>query len=239
MGVLRNAFNLISRILPAQFGLIAEYRIKKLFNRVKFIPYSKKWYENEYHFKVLHLDKVSYKTIMNYYERTGYKRRLFDVLESINLPSDTNYKWLEVGCHFGKTVFWSAEKYSNMTFYMFDFSEVAVKWIEKNNPIPNKTIVWQGDIQDISYNNNKFDDFFDIITCIDVTEHLPLHIYKRALKEIYRVLKPSGRLIIMQGTSTLPEHINIRPEKLYLSDILNSGFKLIRKLPHNHYLFTK
>lgn len=72
-----------------------------------------------------------------------------------------------------------------------------------------------------------------------MTEHLPFKIYKKAIKEMFRVLKPGGQLIIMQGVSNIPEHINIRPKNEYLNDYRKNGFKLIKKLPYRHYLLTK
>lgn len=38
--------------------------------------------------------------------------------------------------------------------------------------------------------------YFDLVTMLDVMEHLPKNIETRCLKEIHRVLKPKGRLII-------------------------------------------
>lgn len=203
----------------------------------KLIKYSKKWYEKDYHIKKLELDKVSYDRLMSYWEKAGYKKRLFNVLDKIKLQKNPN--WLEVACHHGKTAFWSAERYPDAFFYMFDFSKPAIEWIIKNNPIPQRSEVWVGDITNISYKGKTFTDFFDIITCIDVTEHLPHKIYKIGIKEIYRVLKPRGILIIMQGNSILPEHINVMTEKQYLTDFLKRGFKFVKYLPNRHYYLTK
>jgi len=101
---------------------------------------------------------------------------------------------------------------------MFDFSKTAIDWIKKNNPIKNHTVLGVGDIQKISYEGNDFNNFFDVITCIDVTEHLPSKIYKKGIRELFRVLKPSGILIVMQGNSNNIEHINVRTEKQYILD---------------------
>ncbi|GAH73088.1 unnamed protein product [marine sediment metagenome] len=203
------------------------------------IIYSQKWYDEEYNEKIYNADKLDYQKLMKFLENSGYKKRLYDVLDKVNIKP--NSKWLEVACHHGKTVFWTAERYPNLNinFFMFDFSTTSIEWIKRNNPIPEKTVVWRGDIQEIAIKGNLFEDFFDIITCIDVTEHLPVKIYKKGIKEMYRVLKPGGQLIIMQGISDIIEHINIRPEKEYVNDFKIAGFKLIKNLPYRHSLLTK
>lgn len=42
--------------------------------------------------------------------------------------------------------------------------------------------------------NTSFSETFDAITCISVLEHIPNH--NRALKSMYKLLKPGGRLIL-------------------------------------------
>ncbi len=235
----------LNNIIETKISKIIPEIIKEKLNLIYFklrsyltgINYSKEWYETEYHLNIYQLDKRSYDEIMSIWEKKGYKNRLYEVLNYIKVPQ--NAKWLEVACHHGKTAFWCAERYKDITFYMFDFSSTAIEWIKNNNPISDRTILWAGDIQNIAFKDNNFDDFFDVITCIDVTEHLPSKIYKNGIKEMYRVLKPNGILIVVQGNSNIPEHINIRTEKQYILNFLKKGFKLVKKLPNRHYYLTK
>ena len=64
------------------------------------------------------------------------------------------------------------------------------------------------------------DNFFDIVVCAWVLEHLPDP--KKAFKEIYRVLKPGGRVIFITPNS------------------LNYNVWIIRLIPENlHEFFTR
>lgn len=64
-------------------------------------------------------------------------------------------------------------------------------------------------LEDLPYAN----DSFDIITCSEVVEHLEN--YRRVLREIYRVLKPGGLVIV-----TTPNVLNMRSRLRYFG----SGF---------------
>lgn len=121
--------------IPKSTYKIFNFFVSYLLGKKNKISYSRKWYEEEYHIKIYHLDKLNYESLMKIWEKKGYKKRLYDVLDKINIFS--NAKWLEVACHHGKTVFWSAEKFSdfNITFFTFDFSNKSIEWIKKYNPI--------------------------------------------------------------------------------------------------------
>ncbi len=167
-------------------------------------------------------------------ENAGYKKRLYQEIDHIHIPKNIELRWLEPAYNKGKTVHWSSERYPLAKFYMFDFNFKSVNWILNNNPL-----IWQCDIQNIHYRNNNFDNFFDIITCIDVTEHLPKKVYLNCIKGLYRVLKPEGYLIVSQGMAPIPSHINIRPEKILVLEFLTGGLSLVKRLPYRHYFFKK
>ena len=74
-------------------------KIKEYLNRIylKFRPlfsgfnYTKEWYENDYNFNIYQLDKYSYDEIMKIWEEKGAKRRLFDVLDRVQIPPKANW----------------------------------------------------------------------------------------------------------------------------------------------------
>lgn len=204
-----------------------------ILNRIK---YSRKFYEEDYHAQEYDLQNQSLETVMERFEGVG--DRLFKTLEQIeDLPAPET--WLEVGCQFGKSAFWLAKRFPTTTFYMFDFAQAAIDFINKYNPIPEQTMVWRGDATDICYEGNRFDNFFDFISILDFTEHLPKPVYKGTIQEAFRVLKPSGYLLLKQGNTIRPEHINIRWEWQLIRDFEKAGFKLERRLPYRHYLMSK
>ena len=175
------------------------------------VNYSRKFYEEDYHTKEYALQEQNLESLMKRFTDTGHKAKLLEALEQIkDLP--TPKTWLEVGCQFGKSTFWIAEQYPPTVFYMFDFAQTAIDFVNKHNPIPERTVVWKGDASNIRYKANTFDNFFDIVSILDFTEHLPREIYHKTIAEAFRVLKPSGFLLLKQGNTIRPEHINIRWE---------------------------
>lgn len=205
----------------------------------KEIDYSKEFYDEVYHKDKLGLDRNSFEQIMAKWEREGFKVELYAVFDQIEISENRELKWLEVACMHGRTAWWLGEKYNNVFFYMFDFSKTAIEWIKKHNPIPERTLVWEGDIVNIQYNNQYFNAFFDFITCLDVTEHLPEDVYKEGIREMYRVLRSGGFLILKQGISVQPEHINVLTEERLVADFEKVGFVYKKSLPRRYHLFTK
>ncbi len=236
--------NRIGNLLPGWFTrpfvkyiMPAIRPIERFFYRG--INYSKDFYENEYHSDIFKLEERSYDEIINEWEKEGFKRELVDMLNDFSKSIAANGNWLEVGCMHGRTVWWLYELYPDMKYYMFDFSERAIEWINKNNPIPDGTIVWEGDICDITHKDESFNNYFDYITCIDVTEHLPTDVHRQGIREMFRVLKPGGFLFLRQGISVFPEHINVLSESQLVSDFEEAGFVLSEELPNRYHVFTK
>lgn len=202
------------------------------------IEYSKEFYETEYHSGTYRLQERSYQEVMAEWEAMGWKKMLFEVFDRIESPLAPR-TWLEPACHHGKTVFWLAERFPETRFFMFDFSQTAIEFCTKYNPIPERSVIWQGDLTRIEHNGMTFDDYFDMATLLDVTEHLPADIYRKTIQEVFRVLKPGAHLLLKQGHEILPEHINILPERVLVRDFENAGFHLIERLPERHYLMRK
>ena len=98
---------------------------------------------------------------------------------------------------YGKTAFWMAERYPQFGVWTFDFSERFVEHCRVHNPIGDRLHIWQGDCTRICDGKERFDSFFDFGTCIDVTEHLPADVYRGLLRELARVIKPGGHLLLI------------------------------------------
>ena len=202
------------------------------------ITYSQEFYEQDYHCGIYHLPNRNLADLMTEWEDMGWKEMLFRVMDSIHSPF-TPTTLLEVACHHGKTAFWLAERFPRTRFYMFDFSSTAVEFCRRHNPIPERSEIWLGDVTDIRNGENRFDGFFDAATLLDVTEHLPQNLYRAAIREIYRVLRPGGYLLLKQGHEILPEHINILSERQLVQDFCDHGFQVAQTLPDRHYLMRK
>lgn len=109
------------------------------------------------------------------------KRRLVSFFIKQNITNKNN-KILDVGCGTGKNI----EEFSKFgTCWGIDYSTEAIAFCKKRG-IKNAVL---GSIQKIPFPAKSF----DFITALDVLEHVD---DSKALKEIYRVLKPKGILIV-------------------------------------------
>ena len=91
---------------------------------------------------------------------------------------------LDVGCGPGFFLAY-AEKYYDA--HGIDISEYAVREAKQRTRTAKLSV---GDATNLHYEN----DYFDIVTCFDLLEHLPNS--ELALQEFYKVLKKEGILII-------------------------------------------
>jgi ubiquinone/menaquinone biosynthesis C-methylase UbiE len=122
------------------------------------------------------------------------------VKENIIEPDINGKKILEIGC--GRGGFSNyLQKYNNAPkeIVACDYSASALKIAEKKHGSASGLITWQReDIMALSFDNNSFDT---IISC-ETIEHVPNP--KSAIMELYRVLKPGGRLLL-----TCPNYFNV------------------------------
>lgn len=113
-------------------------------------------------------------------------------LEHIAIEED--FDILDVGCGGGKTVYRLSKSAPKGTVRGIDYSELAVKKSEKFNKKAIKSgrvqIDW-GSVSQMPYEDN----FFDLVTAVETYYFWPDKI--NDLKEIYRVLKPKGRLLLV------------------------------------------
>lgn len=113
-----------------------------------------------------------------------------------------NGKLLDVGCGVGYFLI-RAEKYYET--YGIDISHFAISYAKRNL---NKSILKLGSATNIPFS----DEIFDIVTCFDVLEHIRNP--REVLREIYRVLKPSGVLIV-RVPNTESVGLNLKKDDWY------------------------
>ncbi|MGL1937306.1 MAG: methyltransferase domain-containing protein [Fibrobacterales bacterium] len=108
----------------------------------------------------------------------------------------TEGKLLELGCCFAETLSYYKKVFTG-DFYGIDYSKEIVEK-RKNDFVEIKQCDLSSDI--MPYNDNQF----DVVMCGEVIEHI--FDTEHMLKEIHRVLKPHGRLII--STPNLSSFLN-------------------------------
>jgi len=202
--------------------------------------YGRTWYDSGYHVKLGEISDGK-AARLEYWEAEGYRTRLMKVCDELDrhVAFSTPTRYLEVACMYGKTAFWMAERYPQFGVWTFDFSERFVEHCRVHNPIGDRLHIWQGDCTRICDGKERFDSFFDFGTCIDVTEHLPADAYRGLLRELARVIKPGGHLLLMQGNTVQVEHIHILSEEELVADVEQAGLRWVATLPERHHLFER
>ena len=143
--------------------------------------------------------------------------------KKINLPPGS--KVLDVGCGEGRHIFGILNEFEDVYCYGLDQDipslDKCKEGLEFFKELDlNSTVFQQGSIYQLPFKEN----FFDLIICSEVLEHLDD--YHAAIDEIYRVLKPGGKFL-----SSVPSYW---PEKICWS--LSSGYQ---NMPGGHVRIFK
>lgn len=105
-------------------------------------------------------------------------------------------------------------------------------------------VVMHGDILNLEIP----DASYDIVTCLDVVEHMHFHQQGPALAQMFRILKPGGRLLLsvpnlahfasrftflfmgrLLRTSTIDRHIGDRPVGEFGQLLVETGFRILHR----------
>lgn len=106
---------------------------------------------------------------------------------------------LDAGCGHGEVAAAIARRRADVEVVGVDIADV---WVEearrRHRDVPNVRFE-RADVRDLPYD----DDEFHTVICAEVLEHLPGDGWVRALRELDRVCRPEGRIII-----TIPDDRN-------------------------------
>jgi ubiquinone/menaquinone biosynthesis C-methylase UbiE len=83
----------------------------------------------------------------------------------------------DIGCGNGVFVNYLADNYKNLELTGVDRSATALKYVKVNKV--------EGDVSHLPLQDSSF----DCVTCLEVIEHLPVTVYKKALQELVRVAR--------------------------------------------------
>ena len=148
-------------------------------------------------------------------QKSNNSKALLEFAESIlkQLNIEKGEKILDVACGQSNILKIASEK--GVETYGIDVSSVAV---DKARLISPRSEILCGDAQNLPWEDN----FFDYVTCIGSLEHFPRP--EKGVKEISRVLKNSGRALILLPNSYFVGHIWWVWKTGYLPDEGNQEF---------------
>lgn len=127
---------------------------------------------------------------------TGTPLNIQKRLEIIKKELPVDDCWvLDAGCGVGEYVAMLGEL-PNVTAMGIEYLGDKIASVNEYNP--NRPMIQQGDIENLGLT----DDTFDIVLMNEVIEHVPNE--ARVLRQIRRVLKPDGKLIIFAPNRVFP-----------------------------------
>ena len=112
----------------------------------------------------------------------------------VHLEIKRNYNALDIGSGGGKTVSKLCKRIGNGKVFGIDYSELCVeksKKLNKNNIMCGKASILQSSVSSLPFEDNKF----DVITAVETYYFWPDKL--NDLKEVYRVLKSGGKLLLV------------------------------------------
>ena len=177
--------------------------------------YSADWYNDVYH-EGLRLGRHE--------PRTGdHPDRDFACYHSVGVSRNDNI--LICGCGGGDNAKLLIDEFGcdQAKLTMVDFSPASVEFCRKHFPKANTMLV---DVSDMPFADGRF----DLVSALDITEHLPPIVYDGFLLEAFRVCSASGRTVILPGMTNRPEHINLKRLGEIVDDMIIAGFSDVREV---------
>ena len=115
------------------------------------------------------------------------------LVDSAQLEDRRRPRVLDICCGTGSVILTFAEKFSESRAIGYDFSPgMLIKAKEKD--LSGKVFFIMGDAADLSFGDN----YFDIVCCSHALYELKGEDRKKALLEMKRVVKPDGKVLIME-----------------------------------------
>jgi len=186
----------------------------------KILFYQEKKYDFPYHFLPI-MENNNYKHaryLPDGYEYLSYIQKVIDYLENIDFNN-----LLDVGCGDGRFLFECFLKFKEKKFIGIDMSDKAIKFAKIFNP---GIIFFTDDF--IKMPVDDFKHSIDVVTLIEVLEHIDPGKISKILENIYFVLKNKGKLLLTVPSKNI-KLIKKHFQHFYLSDLsrlLGNHFKI-------------
>jgi len=230
----KNNIYMLTRLYLLFNNFVGYNFTNRLINGIK----EKKYNDTQIYKYILKHPEEHFKNKKNPKLCSQYSYTFEELALKINLLDPTNCKYLDFGCGecYKTSLFGNKLKIPNKNIYGTDIKFWGPYTTTNRNDKINFKFIEDNKIM---YN----DDYFDVISCILVLHHIQDDEQNKILKEIKRVLKPNGLLIIIEHNiindydhiivdieHSMYEHIN--------NESLHSYSKYFNKMQLN-YLFLQ
>lgn len=111
-------------------------------------------------------------------------------IKGMEADLSTAQRVLDFGCGCGRTIKWLIQEYPHINFYGADVDREAIDWCQAF--LNRASFVVNQPDPPLEYP----DHYFDVIYCFSVFTHLNEHMQDRWLKELKRILRPGGVLLL-------------------------------------------
>jgi SAM-dependent methyltransferase len=134
---------------------------------------------------------------------------------------DHGHALLDVGCNSGQLLSWVRERKTALRLAGVEVNRVAVEHAHAHIP--------EAEVHACGAESLPFGDGeFDWVTCIEVLEHVPPELRSQVIREIHRVLKPGGALVLQVPHAGAfawldPNNLRYRMPRLYQKFIRSGG----------------
>lgn len=176
--------------------------------------------ESEYIFPYhyISLNSEKHKRLLELYY-LSMLRRVCEALKPFN-----GQRLLDVGCGDGRLCY--ELKDENVNYTGIDYSSRAIAFARAFNP--------KSTFQVLSTLELPFENEFDIVTFIEVIEHIPPNDIPVCIENLNKTLKPGGRLVISTPSVNVPvsskHYQHFTAESLI--KLLPGNFELVTKMGH-------
>jgi len=176
--------------------------------------------EGQYSFPYHYLDQcIEFYRRVLYLDYLSLLRILREVLQPLR-----GQKLLDAGCGDGRLCY--ELRKDNVKVLGIDCSERAIRFAKAFNPSAEFRIT---DLTELN-----FDEEFDIVTMVEVLEHLSPSVIPITIRNLWRALKTQGKLLVSVPTTNLPlspkhyQHFTVDG----LEDLFTPMFETERRIGH-------
>ncbi len=138
---------------------------------------------------------------------------------------------IDVGCGAGELVRWMASENTKVTG--IDTPEMIEKALNYPTVKDEKYIIGKGEKLPIDEN------FADVMTFIASFHHIPHDLMLQALDECYRVLKPKGKVVLIEPVAKKGSYYEIIKLAEDEADIQNKAYQVIKNSDKAQFTFLK